>query len=138
MIAHIIVLILLVIAVPDYYLHRRYLRRRRGYTLKWRFLWWLPAIAMAVYALALSAVSDFAPTEIGYLYLFLLLLGLLVVPKVIFALCSSIGLLVCRLSHSRQNWGNAVGMVLALLAIGATIYGSTLGITRLKVRHEVF
>lgn len=138
MIAHIIVLLLLLIAVPDYYLHRHYLRRRRGYTWKWRFLWWLPALVMAVYALALTFSSDFAPTEIGYLYLFLLLLGLIVVPKVIFALCSSVGLLVCRLTRSRHNWGNAIGLLLALLVVVGTIYGSTLGVTRLKVRHEEF
>ncbi len=138
MIAHIIVLLLLLIAVPDYYLHRHYLRRRRGYTWKWRFLWWLPALVMAVYALALTFSGDFAPTEIGYLYLFLLLLGLIVVPKVIFALCSSVGLLVCRLTRSRHNWGNAIGLLLALLVVVGTIYGSTLGVTRLKVRHEEF
>ena len=138
MIAHIIVLLLLLIVVPDYYLHRHYLRRRRGYTWKWRFLWWLPALVMAVYALALTFSSDFAPTEIGYLYLFLLLLGLIVVPKVVFALCSSVGLLVCRLTRSRRNWGNAIGLLLALLVVIGTIYGSTLGVTRLKVRHEEF
>lgn len=138
MIAHIIVLLLLLIAVPDYYLHRHYLRRRRGYTWKWRFLWWLPALVMAVYALALTFSSDFAPTEIGYLYLFLLLLGLIVVPKVVFAMCSSVGLLVCRLTRSRRNWGNAIGLLLALLVVVGTIYGSTLGVTRLKVRHEEF
>lgn len=138
MIARIIVLLLLLIAVPDLYFHWHYLHRRKGYGRWRRLLFWLPALGMTAYALALTAVDGFAPADINWLYLFLLLLGLLVVPKAVFALCSWLGLMVCRVRKSRRNWGNAIGLLLALLSIYVITYGSTLGVLNLKVRHVEF
>lgn len=135
MIARIIVLLLLLIAVPDLYFHWHYLRRKKGYGMWKRILFWLPALGMTAYALALTTVDGFAPTDINWLYLFLLLLGLIVVPKALFALCSWLGLIVCRMRKSRHNWGNAIGLVLALLSVYVIVYGSTLGVMNLKVRH---
>ena len=138
MIARIIVLLLLLIAVPDLYFHWHYLSRKKGYNRWHRLLFWLPALGMTAYALALTAVDGFVPTDINWLYLFLLLLGLLVIPKALFALCSWLGLIVCRMRKSRRNWGNAIGLLLALLSIYVITYGSTLGVLNLKVRHVEF
>ncbi|MCR4853576.1 MAG: metallophosphoesterase [Prevotella sp.] len=135
MIARIIVLLLLLIAIPDLYFHWHYLSRRKNYSMWKRLLFWLPAVGMTAYALALTTVDGFAPTEINWLYLFLLLLGLIVIPKAVFALCSWLGLMVCRMRKSRRNWGNAIGLLLALLTIYFIAYGSTLGVMNLKVRH---
>ena len=134
MIARIIVLLVALIVLPDVWLYRRHLRRRPLRRL-WRTLFWVPAVVLVCYALALSAVDHFAPHEINYLFFFLLLLGLLVVPKALYALCSALGSLRCRLLHKRHNWGNALGLLLAVLSVAAIVYGSTVGVMQLKVRQ---
>ena len=134
MISRIIALLVALIVLPDVWFYRRHLGRRPLRRL-WRTLFWIPAVALVCYALALSAVDHFAPREINYLFLFLFLLGLLVVPKAIYALCSALGSLWRRLFHKRHNWGNAIGLLLAILSVVGIIYGSTTGVMQLKVRQ---
>ena len=136
MITRIIIPLLLLIALPDLYLHHHYLRRRTGYGAVRRLLWWLPASLLLVYAVVLSLSADFAPDPIHILYLFLLLLGLLVVPKAIFSLCSVLGLAACRLRKSRRNWGNLLGLVLGILAIYVILYGSFIGPRQMVVKQQ--
>ena len=138
MIARVLFLLLLLIVLPDIYLHKHYLLRKKGYNTFWRVLFWIPAVVMVVYTLGLSAGDDFAPTQIGILFLYLFLLGVLVIPKAVFALCSGIGLLFCKLRHKRKNWGNLIGFILALFALYIVIYGSTIGFNKVKVNEQEF
>lgn len=138
MIARVLFLLLLLIVLPDIYLHKHYLLRKKGYNTFWRVLFWIPAVVMVVYTLGLSAGDDFAPTQIGILFLYLFLLGILVIPKAVFALCSGIGLLFCKLRHKRQNWGNLIGFILALFALYIVIFGSTIGFNKVKVNEQEF
>ena len=135
MIARILLLLLAVILLPDVYFHYRYLRRKRWYHSFAVLLWWLPAVAMAVFALTLSAGDDFAPHDAVILRGFLLLMGILVVPKVLYALCSFIGFLFCRMTRSHRNWGNLVGFLAAIAGMLVMIYGSTLGMNGIRVNE---
>ena len=135
MIARIIIPLILMIVLSDLYLDRHYLRRRVKYTWWKRLLWWIPGAAMMVFAIVLSCSKDFAPDDISVLYWFLFLLGLVVVPKAVYALCSFLGWRFCRWRKKRINWGNLIGLVLAFYTIFVLIYGSTIGFRRLEVKH---
>jgi len=135
MISRVILILLAIILLPDAYFHFRYLRRKRWYGPFAAFLWWLPAATMAVFALSLAAGDDFAPHDATVLWWFLLLMGILIVPKLLYAVCSFIGFVCCRIARSRHNWGNLIGFFVALAGMGAMLYGATIGTKSLKVRQ---
>ena len=135
MIARISIFVILFIILPDAYIYARYLRRRQGIASWHRLMWWMPTFILIAYTVALSLVPDFAPGELAWLNVYLFLLGMIAVPKLLFALCSTAGLLLRRLLHLRRNWGNYVGVVLSLGALYILIYGSTVGVGELRVRR---
>lgn len=136
MIARISIFVILLIVLPDAYIYVRYLRQRVGIASWHRLMWWMPTFILIVYTIALSLIPDFAPDELLWLNVYLFLLGLIAVPKLLFALCSTVGLLLRRLLHLRHNWGNYIGVVLSLGALYILIYGSTIGVDELRV-HRV-
>ena len=138
MIARILVHLLLLITLPDLYLDRRFLRKRTRYLWWQRVLWWLPGAFMFVYTIVLATSRNFAPDNMLLLHLYLLLLGLLVVPKFVFALCSFLGWAHCRFHHTHNNWGNLVGLVFALVVDALVVYGSVCGFGKFDIRHEVY
>ena len=136
MIARIFIYLLLFIILPDLYLDRRFLKKRTRYLWWQRVLWWLPGAFMFVYTIVLATTRNFAPDILALLHVYLLLLGVLVTPKFVFALCSFLGWAHCRYHHTRYNWGNLVGLILAPAIDVAVIYGGTLGFRKLEIRHE--
>lgn len=134
MIARIIVPILLLTVLPYLYVDLRYLRRRH---CKWwkRVLWWMPCVGMVAYSIIMASVKGFAPANASVTNWYLLLLGLLVVPMFVFMLSSLIGLGICKLIRSKNNWGNLVGLFLIIAIWYIVIYGSTLGFSTVAVRH---
>ena len=135
MIARIIVPLILLILLPELYLDLHYLRHRAKFNWKKRLAWWIPAAIMLVWAVCLACSRNFAPENTALLFWFLLLVGLLVVPKAMFALCSFLGWRWCKLRKKRLNWGNLIGFLLAIFCIFVLIYGSTRGFSQLEVRH---
>ena len=133
MISRILIPVLLLILLPDLYIYMHYLRR--GLALFRRVLWWVPSVAMVVYTVAMTLPDSFAPADISVLNRYLFFLGIIVVPKALFALFSCIGLVGCRLFHTRLNWGNLAGLFLAAAAISITVYGSTIGFMKLEARN---
>ena len=135
MIARIFIPIILAIVLPDLYFDLHYLRRS-SWRIWWkRLLWWLPSIGLLGYTVALASIRNFAPDDLFWLNLYLFLVVSIVTPKAIFAFCSGLGLLYCRLTHTRNNWGNLVAPPLCLFSLYILIYGSTLGFRKLEVRH---
>lgn len=135
MIARIFIPIILAIVLPDLYFDLHYLRRS-SWRIWWkRLLWWLPSIGLLGYTVALASIRNFAPDDLFWLNLYLFLVESIVTPKAIFAFCSGLGLLYCRLTHTRNNWGNLVAPPLCLFSLYILIYGSTLGFRKLEVRH---
>lgn len=126
---------MLAIVLPDIFIFLHYARRR--YLIKpWQqWLWWVPCVVMVLYTLALNHIRSFAPSNLKWLNLYLVLLGTIVAPKAIFTFCSFIGWLVRRALHKRRNYGHVTGLVLSIIAVAYYAYGLTFGVARIKVRH---
>ncbi len=135
MIARIFIIILIITILPDIYLDRRMLRRRTRYLWWQRVLWWLPCIFLCAYTIFLASSRNFAPDNNTVLNVYLFLVGFIIIPKFLYALCSLLGWLCCRLFHSHNNWGNLIGLILALFIMYLVAYGSTLGFKKLEIRH---
>lgn len=134
MIARAIVLLIVAIALPDVYLWCRYLRRPH-YQWWERLLWLLPGMVMVAFTIALAAERNFLPDSLYRIRLYLALLGLCVLPKLVFVLFASAGLLCQRLFHLRRNWGNIVGTGAAIYFLFTFFYGYTVGFQRLEVKR---
>lgn len=121
--------------LPDLYVHLRYLRHRADLP-KWQHaLWWLPCVVLCAYTVALSTIKNFAPVDVFWLNLYLLLMGVVVTPKFVFVLCSVVGLGVRRLFRLQRNWGNYVGTLLVLATLLAVVQGSMFGTRQFRVRR---
>ena len=136
MIARAPYLFLLLILIPDLYFDRHYWRHRLSPGK--RFLYWLPSIALVVYTLALTNVKNFIPDNPTLLYIYLLLLGLIAVPKAAFMLCSVTGLATCKLFRTHKNYGNLVGLLCVPVIWYIVFYGSFIGFNKLEVNYQEY
>ena len=118
--------------LPQLYFDRRKWRRRDVLV---RVLSWLPTLAMMVATVVLALERDFTTPDQTAENTYLLVLGLYFIPKAVYVICSIVGRIVKKLSHSRYNWGNLVGMVLGLIIVYVMLYGSFIGVRRLNVNH---
>lgn len=135
MIAKIFIPILLMIVFSDLYYDMHYLRYRKGMSGWKRLLWWMPGILMIAYTIGLASIKAFAPQDVRWLNVYLFLVGILLVPKFVMAVCSFLGWQHCKFHHTQKNRGNLIGPVLAVVAAGAFLYGLTIGPRRLEVKH---
>ena len=135
MIARIIIPILLAIVLPDIYIDMHYWRHYKGYTWWRRLLWWLPSVLMVAYSIAIASTRNFVPDEMMFINVYVMLVGLVVMPKMLFALCSGIGYLVCKYTHRRRNYGNFIWLPFAAGAIYIIMYGFIVGFGKLEVKH---
>lgn len=136
MIARIFIWLLLVIVLPDIYIYLHYFSRRYKLPLWGKLLWWAPCAVMCVYTCVLAFLRSFAPADLTWLNTYLFLLGMFVWPKLCFTICSFIGWLLRKyVVHSKRNWGHYIGVVVGLAAFVMYVYGLTVGISEIKVRH---
>lgn len=96
---------------------------------------WLPTIGIIVYTVYLGHIRDFIPDNVAIIYIYLLILGLLVVPKMLFVLSVLLGQGVARLRHGGRNWGYPLGVVLVFFCWYVIIYGATIGVRELRVER---
>ena len=136
MIARAPYLFLLLILIPDLYLDRHYWRHRL--TPGKRFVYWLPTIVLVAYTLVLTYEKDFIPDNPTLLYIYLLLLGLIAVPKALFMLCSILGLGVCKLFRTKKNIGNLVGLLCVPVIWYILFYGTFVGFNKLEVNRQTY
>lgn len=135
MIERIIVPLLLFIVLPDVFFELHYMRHVKNFTWWKRVLWWIPATVMVVYSICLANTHDFLPRDIVWLEVYFFLMAFFVAPKAMYAACSSIGWMYRKLTGSKYNWGNLIGVVLGLATAVMFIYGLTRGFSRLEVKH---
>ena len=136
MIARILIWLLLVIVLPDIYIYLHYFARRYKLPLWGKLLWWTPCVVMLIYSCVLGFQRSFAPYNLTWLNTYLFFLGMFVWPKVCFAICSFIGWLFRRfVVHTKKNWGHYVGVVVGMVAFAMYVYGVTIGVSQIKVRH---
>lgn len=135
MIAKILIPIILAIVLPDLYIDQVHGKRLFKHSWWRRLMWWLPGLLMLGYSVALASIRNFIPDDIHAVNIFMFLVGLIVVPKALYALCSGLGLWWCRLTHTHRNGGNLVALVLILCTWFILIYGSTIGVNKLEVKR---
>ena len=136
MVAKIIILIILAIVLPDLYIDLHYLRHRNNYSLWKRVVCWTPAIIMIVISLCFAFNKEFAPDDMRLLVGYFMLLGIFVIPKVLFASCSFLGWRHCVFHKTHNNWGNIIGLIISVAAVIMFVYGFTIGPRKLKVVNE--
>lgn len=135
MIARLIIPIILAIVVPDLYIDWHHWRHRRGYGWWKRALWWAPGLVMLVYSVALATIRNFVPNDLTWVNVYMILMGLIVVPKALFMVCSGSGYLCCRLFGGHHNWGNLLALVLIVCNWYVLVYGFMVGIDKFEVKH---
>jgi hypothetical protein len=136
MIARAPYLFLLLILIPDLYLDLHYWRHR--YSTGKRLLHWLPSIVLTALTLKLTYEADFIPEDPTLLYTYLFLLGLIAIPKLVYVLCSILGLGCCRLFHSKRNYGNLIGALTVPMIWYILFYGSFVGFQQLEVNRHTY
>ena len=129
-------LFLMLIIIPDLYFDLHYWRHRLS--IEKRILRWLPTVALIAYTLALTYEENFIPDNPTLLYLYLLLLGFIAVPKAVFMLCSITGLGFCKLFRRKKNYGNIIGLLVVPVLWFILIYGSFVGFQKMEVNHQTY
>lgn len=135
MIARLIIPIILAIVLPDLYIDWHHWRNRRGYGLWQRALWWTPGVVMLAYSVALATIRNFVPNDLTWVNVYMILMGLVVVPKALFMVCSGLGYLCCRLRGGHHNWGNILALVLIVCNWYVTVYGFMVGFDKFEVKR---
>ena len=133
MIARIILLLIPMIILSDLYIERRFLRHRAHYTLLRRLVWWFPGFIMLVYSLALTFCGKFIPDNINWIKVYLILTAIIVVPKAVFAIVSSSGLLCHRFWNIKQKHWDLVSKLLGFVCMLAMLYGVIFGTRQLRI-----
>ena len=144
MIARAPYLFLLLIIIPDLYFDLHYWRRRQP---QQRFVRWLPTIVLVIYTIILTYEKNFIPDNPTILYIYLLLLGLIAIPKFVYMLFSITGLCFCKLLRKKnrpalplrpaKNYGNLIGLLVFPVIWFILLYGSFIGFQKLEVnRHS--
>ena len=142
MIARAPYLFLLLIILPDLYLDLHYWRHK--YSVGQRFIRWLPTIGMVAYTIYLMYEKNFIPDNPNILYIYLLLLGLIAIPKMVFMLCSVTGLTFSKLLHKKSakhpanNYGNLIGLICVPVIWYVVLYGSFIGFNKVEVNRQTF
>lgn len=142
MIARAPYLFLLLIILPDLYLDLHYWRHK--YSVGQRFIRWLPTIGMVAYTIYLMYEKNFIPDNPNILYIYLLLLGLIAIPKLVFMLCSVTGLTFSKLLHKKSakhpanNYGNLIGLICVPVIWYVVLYGSFIGFNKVEVNRQAF
>ncbi|MGN0281751.1 MAG: metallophosphoesterase [Prevotella sp.] len=150
MFAYLYIIIIIAIILSDVYLCHRivHVRQRKGIAARIRMVAvLLPSVVMIAYSIWLLAQTSFAPRDVSVLNVYLFLLAMIVIPKIVYVLCSFLGHLTSRLvrrfvkrktKHPAQNYGNIVGLCLVAIIWFIAVEGTTVGFRSVKVRHVVF
>ena len=142
MIARAPYLFLLLIILPDLYLDLHYWRHK--YSVGQRFIRWLPTIGMVAYTIYLMYEKNFIPDNPNILYIYLLLLGIIAIPKLVFMLCSVTGPTFSKLLHRKtskhpaKNYGNLIGLICVPVIWYVVLYGSFIGFNKVEVNRQTF
>ena len=136
MIARAPYLFLLLIIIPDLYFDQHYWRHRLS--MEKRVVRWLPSIILTAYTLALTYEENFIPDNPTLLYIYLLLLGLIAIPKMVFMIFSILGLGLCRLFRGKRNYGNILGLAAVPIIWYILLYGSFIGFHKMEVNHQTY
>ena len=140
MISRIIIPLLVIVLLTDAYIYCFIIKRlkkgrKRGIC---RTLWLMQSLALIAYALSLAFEKNFAPADVTSLNVFLILIGVWMLPKVAFTVCHILGWGHCAYHKTKTNWGTPVGIFVGIVLAAITVYGYVWGFGQLKVRRVTF
>lgn len=140
MISRIIIPLILIVLLTDAYIYCFIIKRfkpgrKRGIC---RTLWLLQSLALVVYALSLAFEKNFAPADATSLNIFLILIGVWMLPKVAFAVCHILGWGHCAYHKTKTNWGTPIGIFFGFLLAAVTVYGYVWGFSQMRIRRVTF
>lgn len=130
MIARIAIPVIVAILLANAYFDWTSWRSKRWWK---RLLCWLLPLAAIGCTLQMTFTDDYFPETMYQLTAYVTLLFVYVIPVVLCALCSCLGRL-----FKKQDVGEFVGALLALLVLVVYVYGSTIGFRKLEVRQVEF
>ena len=130
-------LFILCLLIPDIYIYFAHIVRKAKHSLT-RLSYWLPSLLlMAVYFYYIHLSGDNPMSEhtqaIGRMAVVSILL---LAPKLVFMLCSMVGVLVHAIARRCPRTPfTAIGLILACICFANILYGSIWGITRFEVKQ---
>ncbi len=132
MIARIMIPIVLFTVLPYLWIDRRFLHVRKGWK---KIVYSLPVVLVIGYSAYLTLLPNFLPESPVLIDVWFGMMALFAVPQFVFALCSVVGRLVMKVVKATKNWGNVLGVFLAIVAFFSFIYGFTLGFRKMEVKR---
>lgn len=93
----------------------------------WRWIWWFPLIVVMGFFVKFLFFNNGLVAEYSTTNIFLLLLGIVCIPKMLFALFSLI-----------PKVGTYLGAIAAMLVVYMIISGITVGVSKFRVRQVVY
>jgi len=129
----------LLMIIPDIYIYRMFIVRLTISPV-WKLCYWIPSALLMigliyVCFLAGSDVVDRQSRAVGW---FMLVVFIFAFPKVIFMLCSLLGLPFNYFLHWPKAPFVTIGLLGALLTAGMILYGATIGKFRFRVKEQTF
>lgn len=121
----IIIIVIIVVLAANIYVDMALLS---GGPYYWRLLWWFPTVAAIIGAL-ISRLWHIVACR----YFAKGLLLAVEIPKVFFAICSALGLMLVPIVPGAFVFGKGLGILLGLSLSMAALYGMQLGWRRLRV-----
>ncbi|ADV44856.1 metallophosphoesterase [Bacteroides helcogenes] len=131
---------ILFLVIPDIYIYLVHIVRKTK-NIFLRSLYWLPTLLLAsgyVYYMLLTGDNALADhtTSIGRLAIAIMLL---VLPKTVFMLCSSTGVVThLVLRRCPRSPFTAIGLIFAVISFFNILYGTMIGITRFETKEVEF
>lgn len=129
----------LILVLPDIYIYRMFIARRSIHPVL-KALYWLPTFLLmtGLVYIAFLAHTDFMGQHVQGIGWFSIAVFLFAMPKLIFMLCSLIGLPFNYLLHWPKTPFVYAGLILATLNTGVILYGSLAGRTRFDVKEITY
>lgn len=135
MIHRILIPLLLSIILPEIYLDMHFLRRHFRQHSWWRLVWWLPTVVMVGYTLILAGLHTFAPADVVWLKVYMALFAFTSGPKLFFAVFSLAGYMIKKIFHTTYNYGNVLGIFVAISVVVSYFYACVYGIRQFVVKR---
>lgn len=139
MLQRVFIFLLLILILPDIYLYRAFITRLTK-RLFLRCLYWVPTalLVAGISYLVLFANSDFAGKHTNWIGWFAIFFFLFASPKLIFTICSLIGLPFNKWLHWPKAPFIYTGITLAALNAIMILYGSFVGKTQFEIKEITY
>ncbi len=139
MFQRIFIILSLILIIPDIYIYRMFIARPEVNT--WlKIAYWIPTLVLVAVPLYIGflAGDKFMSEHSRFVGWFMVAVFLFALPKLLFMLCSVVGLPFNYLLHWPKTPFTAAGIGMAAVAAGVILYGSFIGKTQFEVKEVTY